>query len=468
MDVSFHNTLTREKERFQPIDPANVRMYACGPTVYDRAHIGNARPIIVYDLVFRLLRQIYGAEHVTYVRNITDVDDKINARAADEGITIGDLTAQTIDRLHDDLSQLGVLPPTVEPRATDHIAEMREMIETLVERGHAYVAEDHVLFQVATLEGYGRLSNRSTDELEAGARVDVAPYKRDPMDFVLWKPSTGTEPAWPSPSGITTPGRPGWHIECSAMAGKHLGRVFDIHAGGIDLVFPHHENELAQSCGAHGTDVLANVWLHNGFLRVEGATMSKSAGNFITIHDMVATDAFGGRRWNGKVLQFAMLGVHYRQPIDWTVQRLMQARSALMEFAELVEGADASGAPHEEVLTALADDLNTPRAISILHGLAKSARRGSREKADALAATLHFMGLRDGETRDDYRGPAADPGIDAVMIDEKIKERLAARAAKDFATSDRIRDELAAQGVQLKDGKHPETGEPHTTWERAE
>ncbi|MEO1264966.1 MAG: DALR domain-containing protein, partial [Pseudomonadota bacterium] len=282
------------------------------------------------------------------------------------------------------------------------------------------------------------------------------------------KPSKDGEPSWTSPAGIEAPGRPGWHIECSAMAGKHLGDVFDIHAGGIDLVFPHHENELAQSCAAHGTPEMASIWLHNGFLRVEGATMSKSAGNFITIHDMVASDMFGGRTWNGKVLQLAMLGVHYRQPIDWTVERLNQARGTLMEFADLTANVSNDGAPYEEVIAALADDLNTPRALSILHGLAKSARRGSAEKAEALAATLRFMGLRETETRADYRGDAAAADVDADMVEAKIAERLQARAQRDFATSDRIRDELLALGVQLKDGKNPETGAPMTTWERAE
>ncbi|MEW5964776.1 MAG: cysteine--tRNA ligase, partial [Pseudomonadota bacterium] len=293
MSLTLYNTLTRRKEAFQPLDPANVRMYVCGPTVYDYAHIGNARPVIVFDVLFRLLRHVYGAGHVTYARNITDVDDKINARAAERypdmppEAAIRRLTEETAAQFHADIATLGVLPPTVEPRATEHIAEMKALIETLVARGHAYVAEGHVLFHVPSMADYGKLSGRSIEEMEAGARVEVAPYKKDPMDFVLWKPSKPGEPAWPSPCGIIEPGRPGWHIECSAMSEKHLGPVFDIHGGGIDLAFPHHENEVAQSRCAHGTPVMAQVWMHNGFLQVEGEKMSKSLGNFITIHELL-------------------------------------------------------------------------------------------------------------------------------------------------------------------------------------
>ncbi|MEO1693685.1 MAG: cysteine--tRNA ligase [Pseudomonadota bacterium] len=466
MDLSFYNTLTREKAPFEPTDPKRVGLYVCGPTVYDDAHIGNARPIIVFDVLFRLLRHAYGAEQVTYVRNITDVDDKINARAAEAGISISELTAQTTVRFHNDIARLGVLPPTVEPRATDHIAEMSTLIETLVEKSYAYVAEDHVLFSVNAMSDYGALSNRSLEEMEAGARVDVAPYKRDPMDFVLWKPSNVGEPAWPSPCGIARDGRPGWHVECSAMAERHLGATFDIHGGGIDLVFPHHENEVAQSRCAHGTSHLARVWMHNGFLQVEGEKMSKSLGNFITINALLDTDQFGGRAWHGRVLRWAMLQTHYRQPIDWTAERLSQARQTLMEFADLVATIDsaADDAPYGEVLEALADDLNTPRAISILHGLAKSARRGSDDKARALKSTLAFLGVLDGETRDDIAGTVLT-SFDPAAIDALIAERLEARARKDFATSDRIRDELAAQGIRLKDGKDPESGAAVTTWQ---
>ncbi|MFL5146110.1 MAG: cysteine--tRNA ligase, partial [Microvirga sp.] len=314
--LRLYNTLTRTKADFVPIDPLNVRMYVCGPTVYDYAHIGNARPVIVFDLLFRLLRHLYGPEHVTYVRNVTDVDDKINARAAERGVPIRDITEGTLAQFHADIAALGVLEPTVEPRATEHIAEMRTLIERLVANRHAYVAEEHVLFDVPSMPDYGRLSKRPLDEMEAGARVDVAPYKRSALDFVLWKPSKPGEPSWPSPAGIATPGRPGWHIECSAMSWKHLGEVFDIHAGGIDLVFPHHENEVAQSRCCFDTPVMANYWMHNGFLQVEGEKMSKSLGNFVTIYELLATDTFGGRSWPGEVLRLAMLRTHYRQPID--------------------------------------------------------------------------------------------------------------------------------------------------------
>ncbi len=332
MSLRLYNTLTRQKEPFEPIDRNNVRMYVCGPTVYDFAHIGNARPVIVFDVLFRLLREIYGPQHVTYVRNITDVDDKINARAAERypdlapELGIRKLTEETAAQFHKDIAALGVLPPTVEPRATEHIVEMVQLCDQLVAKGHAYVAADHVLFDVSSMADYGKLSNRSLEEMEAGSRVEVAPYKKGPMDFVLWKPSKPGEPAWPSPAGIATPGRPGWHIECSAMAGKHLGDVFDIHGGGIDLTFPHHENEIAQSRCAHDTDVMARVWMHNGFLQVEGEKMSKSLGNFITIRQLL------DEGWPGEVLRFNMLRTHYRQPIDWTKKSLEESEKTLTNW----------------------------------------------------------------------------------------------------------------------------------------
>src|SRR5687768_4868404 len=347
--LRLYNTLTRTKEAFRPLDPANVRLYACGPTVYDDAHIGNARPIIVFDLLFRLLRHLYGPDHVTYVRNITDVDDKINARAAERGISIRELTEGTARQFHEDIAALGVLPPTVEPRATEHIDEMRALIERLVAGGHAYVAEGHVLFSVPSMPDYGKLSKRSLDEMEAGARVEVAPYKKDSKDFVLWKPSKPGEPAWPSPSGIAAPGRPGWHIECSAMSWKHLGETFDIHGGGIDLVFPHHENEIAQSRCSFHTPVMANFWMHNGFLQVEGEKMSKSLGNFVIIRDVLAD-------WPGDVVRLAMLGSHYRQPINWTVKGLEEAEKALSSFYDAAS-AEADPRPAPSVLDALLDDL---------------------------------------------------------------------------------------------------------------
>src|SRR5581483_11334425 len=371
MELQLYDTLTRKKRPFVPIDPARVRVYVCGPTVYDFAHIGNARPVIVFDVLFRLLRHLYGEEHVTYVRNITDVDDKINARAAERGISIRDLTEETYKNFKSDVAALGCLPPSVEPRATEHIEEMKTLIERLVAGKHAYVAEEHVLFDVPSMPDYGKLSNRSLDEMIAGARVEVAPYKRDAQDFVLWKPSKPGEPAWPSPAGIATLGRPGWHIECSAMADKWLwqealprlsgaGRArpheFDIHGGGIDLVFPHHENEIAQSRCAHGTPVMANYWLHNGFLQVEGEKMSKSLGNFVTIRDVL-------QDWPGEVARLAMLASHYRQPINWTVKGLEEAEKALASFYDAAS-AEADPRPAPGVLDALCDDLNTPKAIS--------------------------------------------------------------------------------------------------------
>jgi cysteinyl-tRNA synthetase len=450
--LRLYNTLTRTKEAFRPLDPANVRLYACGPTVYDDAHIGNARPIIVFDLLFRLLRYIYGPDRVTYVRNITDVDDKINARAAERGVTIRDLTEGTARRFRDDIAALGVLPPTVEPRATEHIDEMKALIERLVASGHAYVAEEHVLFDVPSMPDYGALSKRPLDEMEAGARVDVAPYKRSPLDFVLWKPSKPGDPAWPPPAGIATPGRPGWHIECSAMAWKHLGETFDIHAGGIDLVFPHHENEVAQSRCCFGTKTMANYWLHNGFLQVEGEKMAKSAGNFVTIRELLRTDTFGGRSWPGEVLRLAMLRTHYRQPIDWTVRALEEAEQTLAawtSFPEFMEGGDE--AVSQEVLDALADDLNTPRAIAELHAL---DRRGD---LNALASSVRALGFSTGVQRETIVAPEL-----ASKVETLISVRRDARAAKNWAESDRIRDELAAMGIALKDNK-----DGTTTWEPA-
>jgi cysteinyl-tRNA synthetase len=469
VSLTLYNTLTRKKEPFVPIDPANVRMYVCGPTVYDFAHIGNARPVIVFDVLYRLLRHVYGADHVSYVRNITDVDDKINARAAERypdlapQAGIRKLTEETAAQFHMDIAALGVLPPTVEPRATEHIAEMVALCDALVKNGHAYVADGHVLFDVSSMPDYGRLSNRSVEEMEAGARIEVAPYKKGPMDFVLWKPSKPGEPTWPSPCGITAPGRPGWHIECSAMAGRHLGQVFDIHGGGIDLAFPHHENEIAQSRCAHGTPAMANVWMHNGFLQVEGEKMSKSLGNFITINELLETKTFGTNPWHGRVIRWAMLGTHYRQPIDWTVDRLVQARATLFDLSFL-HGAPAADSPHPDVVAALADDLNTPSAISIIHGLAKSAHRNATMAAQ-LKATLQFLGLYDNETRQDLNPGHEVRHIDGAKVQSLIAARLAARKAKDFKESDRIRNELAAMGVALKDSKNRDTGEIETTWE---
>ncbi len=443
MTIKLYNTLTRAKVPLNPITPGKVGLYVCGPTVYDYAHIGNARPIIVFDVLFRLLRHVYGADNVTYVRNITDVDDKINARAAQEGVTIGEVTARTIKQFHEDIAALGVLPPDVEPRATDHIVEMVAMIKTLIAKGHAYEADGHVLFDVPSMPDYGKLSNRALDEMKAGARVEVASYKKDPTDFVLWKPSGDGEPSWPSPWGD---GRPGWHIECSAMSKKHLGMTFDIHGGGLDLIFPHHENEIAQSRCAHGNDAMANIWMHNGFLQVEGEKMSKSLGNFITVNELL-------KDWPGQVLRFTMLRTHYRQPIDWTLKGLEESERVLQRLATQIEGAIAddeqTAAPPSLVLEALCDDLNTPLAITLLHEL----------EGAGLERALALLGL-DGELID-----PRSTGVDVAKVEELKAARAAARAAKDWAAGDRIREELSAMGVQLKDSKDKDTGEIVTTWE---
>ncbi|MDQ2080186.1 cysteine--tRNA ligase [Xanthobacteraceae bacterium Astr-EGSB] len=453
MELKLYDTLSREKRAFVPIDPERVRMYVCGPTVYDFAHIGNARPVIVFDVLYRLLRELYGAGHVAYVRNITDVDDKINARAAERGISIRDLTEDTYRNFRDDVAALGCLPPTVEPRATEHIGEMRQLIERLIASGHAYVAEEHVLFSVGAMPDYGQLSKRPLDEMIAGARVDVAPYKRDAMDFVLWKPSKPGEPSWPSPGGIETPGRPGWHIECSAMSWKHLGETFDLHGGGIDLVFPHHENEIAQSRCAFHTGVMANYWMHNGFLQVEGEKMSKSLGNFFTIRELLAD-------WPGEVLRFNMLRTHYRQPIDWTVKGLEESWKTLDDWYAL---AVEDGQEHVAgaVLEALSDDLNTPRMLAELHGLKTRAQAGDRLARGEFVSSLRFLGFLRESASDWAARRHVSSDIDAAQVEALIATRTAARKAKNFAESDRIRDELAAMGVVLKDSKDG------TTWEIA-
>ncbi|MFV0475165.1 MAG: cysteine--tRNA ligase, partial [Pikeienuella sp.] len=329
-EIKLHNSLTRRKEIFRPIDPANVRMYVCGPTVYDRAHIGNARPAVVFDMLFRLLRHVYGADHIAYVQNITDIDDKIMIRAKERGVPIGEITAETTAWYQQDMAALGVLPPTHQPRATEFVPQMVAMIETLIARGAAYAAEGHVLFEVSTYPDYGRLSGRSVDDMIAGARVEVAPYKRDPMDFVLWKPSADDQPGWDSPWGR---GRPGWHIECSAMASELLGATFDIHGGGADLQFPHHENEIAQSCCAAPEAEFARVWMHNGMINVDGRKMSKSLGNFLTVADL-------RERAPGGVLRLALLGAHYRGTLDWTRQKIDEAAGALAKWGALVEGVE--------------------------------------------------------------------------------------------------------------------------------
>ncbi|MGH6876281.1 MAG: cysteine--tRNA ligase [Rhizomicrobium sp.] len=439
MSLNIYNTLSRTKEEFAPFDPVNVRMYVCGPTVYDFAHIGNARPVIVFDVLFRLLRHLYGETHVTYVRNITDIDDKINARAqetrGDRAIldVVRELTAGTGRIYHEDVGALGCLPPTHEPRATEFVPAMIALIEKLVQRGHAYVAEGHVLFDVSSQREYGKLAHRSLDEMVAGARVDVAPYKRGPMDFVLWKPSDDTLPGWPSPWGR---GRPGWHIECSAMSEALLGDTFDIHGGGIDLVFPHHENEIAQSEGAHAGRPLARFWMHNGFLNVEGEKMSKSLGNFVTIRELLA-------EWPGDVLRLNMLRTHYRQPIDWTVQGMKESWNILERWYEDAEPI-AARRVEGRVLEALLDDLNTPQAIVELH----------RATPEELAGGLALLGFSPDPGR-----LTARPPIPVGEIADAIAARNAARKERNFKEADRLRDELAAKGIQLKDSPDG------TTWD---
>ncbi|MGJ5132149.1 cysteine--tRNA ligase [Bradyrhizobium oligotrophicum] len=468
MDLRLYDTASREKRPFVPLDPNNVRMYVCGPTVYDFAHIGNARPVIVFDVLFRLLRHLYGADHVTYVRNITDVDDKINARAARDfpGLPLNEairnVTEVTANQFRSDAAALGSLPPTFEPRATEFVlprpdgkADMVSLIKQLIARGHAYEAGGEVLFDTRSMPDYGALSGRRLDEQLAGARVAVDAHKKNPADFVLWKQSSEDEPGWDSPWGR---GRPGWHIECSAMSAAYLGEVFDIHGGGLDLIFPHHENEIAQSRCAHGTSVMANYWLHNEFVQVEGAKMSKSLGNFVTIRDLLAD-------WPGEVLRLNMLKMHYRSPADWTVKGLEESAKTLDDWYRVV--ADAPGEqPGPEIIAALVDDLNTPLMIAELHALRSRAASGGETDRAAFAGSLRFAGfLSDTVAQWEARKQQAK-GVDAAKVESLIAERTAARARKDFKESDRLRDALAAMGIVLKDGKGAD-GKPVTTWEIA-
>jgi cysteinyl-tRNA synthetase len=454
--LKLYNTLTREKAVFAPIDPTNVRMYVCGPTVYDYAHIGNARPAIVFDVLFRLLRHVYGENHVTYARNITDVDDKINARALRDhpGLPLNEairlVTEKTETQYLEDARALGCLDPTVQPRATENIAQMIEIIEKLIAKDHAYQAEGEVLFDTRSMADYGRLSNRNLDDQQAGARVAVDAHKRNPGDFVLWKLSSDNEPGWDSPWGR---GRPGWHIECSAMSERYLGEVFDIHGGGLDLIFPHHENEIAQSRCAHGTDVMANVWMHNGFLQVEGRKMSKSEGNFVTIYELLHTEKFGGRKWPGEVLRLAMLMTHYREPIDFSIKRLEEAERLLAKWPVVKE---SGAAPDATVVNALADDLNTVAAVQALHALAQAANAEPALLA-TFTASAALLGVQPKETE-------VDEAL-ASAVDALVAMRLEMLKAKNFAEADKIREELAAKGIQLKDGKDAATGERVTTWE---
>ncbi len=466
MELRLYDTLTKEKRPFVPLDPDNVRMYVCGPTVYDFAHIGNARPVIVFDVLFRLLRHLYGEGHVTYVRNITDVDDKINDRAARDfpGLPLNEairkVTEKTATQFHADVAALGALPPTFEPRATDFVlpradgkTDMVTLIKQLIARGHAYEAGGEVLFDTASMPDYGMLSGRKLDEQRPGARVAVDAHKKSPLDFVLWKQSSGDEPGWESPWGR---GRPGWHIECSAMSAAYLGEVFDIHGGGIDLIFPHHENEIAQSRCAHGTPAMANIWMHNEFVHVEGDKMSKSTGNFVTIRELLAD-------WPGEVLRLNMLKTHYRSPIGWTLKGLEESAKTLDDWywvAADVKHERPSGA----VFEALSDDLNTPQMIASLHSLRNSAASGNERDRQEFAASLRLLGFLS-ESAAEWKGRKQQAsGMDAKQVDGLISDRTAARARKDFKESDRIRDELAAMGIVLKDGKDA-NGNPVTTWE---
>jgi cysteinyl-tRNA synthetase len=475
MSLRLYDTLSREKRDFKPIDPQNVRMYVCGPTVYDYAHIGNARPVIVFDVLFRLLSHLYGEAHVTYVRNITDVDDKINARALRDypGLplnkAIRKVTEATETQFQADARALGCLQPTHQPRATDFVlprpdgkSDMVSLIARLIAQGHAYEAGGEVLFDVASMPDYGALSGRRMEDQKAGARIAVDAHKKNPGDFVLWKESSPDEPGWDSPWGR---GRPGWHIECSAMSAAYLGEVFDIHGGGLDLIFPHHENEIAQSRCAHGTPTMAHYWMHNGFLQVEGEKMSKSLGNFITIRELLESDRFGERAWEGAELRLAMLRTHYRQPINWTAQALDESARTLDEWKDAIAGVTAS-APSPALVEALSDDLNTPLMMAELFRLARAG------DAATLAGSLALLGFdltryrsRTDKGRDRATAKANGQQIEKV-ISGLIEARAAARAGKDWKESDRIRDELAAMGVVLKDGKDAE-GKPITTWEIA-
>ena len=483
MTLRIYNTLTRTKEVFSPIDPTNVRMYVCGPTVYDFAHIGNARPAIVFDVLYRLLKHLYPGQgkasdgsRVEYVRNITDVDDKINARALRDypdtplNEAIRKVTEKTYDQYQKDVAALGCLLPTAQPRATEHIEGMVKMISVLINRGHAYEAAGEVLFDVSSMKGeYGKLSGRKMEDQLAGARVAVDAHKKNPGDFVLWKQSSGDEPGWESPWGR---GRPGWHIECSVMSKAHLGEVFDIHGGGLDLIFPHHENEIAQSrCanGEHGTKLMAKYWMHNGFLQVEGQKMSKSLGNFFAINELLETNKFGGLRWDGRVLRWAMLSTHYRQPIDWTFSKLQEAAGQLLKF-KAWDLTPTSIEIFPPILEALSDDLNLPKAYAALFGLYNQVSNTAVIDSDAdrrirmLSGSLRFLGISD--LADFSSG--ADPELpqhDRVQAERLITARLEARKAKDWKKSDDIRDQLATMGIQIKDVKDPVTGELKTQWE---
>jgi cysteinyl-tRNA synthetase len=446
MSLFLYNTLTRRKDIFTPGDADRVTMYVCGPTVYSYAHIGNARPAVVFDVLYRLLSRRF--PQVVYARNITDIDDKINAAAGAQGVPIGEITAKFTKIYHDDMGALGVLPPTVEPFATAHVPQIIAMIETLIGKGHAYAAEGHVLFNVPSFADYGQLSRRDRDDMIAGARVEVAPYKRDPADFILWKPSTPDLPGWDSPWGR---GRPGWHIECSSMIEAHLGQTIDIHGGGHDLIFPHHENEIAQGTCAHGGATYARVWMHNGFLTMDREKMSKSLGNIALVHDLL-------KQAPGEAIRWALLSAHYRQPLDWSDDLLTQSKRTLDRLYRTLEAAPPGDAasPPESVVAALEDDLNTPIAMAELSALAKAANQATdAAERGRLAAQLKAGGALMGVLQ---QAPAAWLGeagsgstVDAAAVEKLIAARNAARQARDFAEADRLRKALADLGVTIED-----------------
>ncbi|MFP6772662.1 MAG: cysteine--tRNA ligase [Alphaproteobacteria bacterium] len=448
-ELKIHNTASRTKETFAPLRPDEVRLYVCGPTVYDLAHIGNARPVVVFDSFVRLLRRLYGS--VTYVRNITDIDDKIMDRAQKTGQTIAQVTVNTTQVFHDDMAALGALPPDHEPRATDYVDGMIAMTERLIAKGNAYVADGHVLFDTTSMDDYGVFSRRSQDELIAGARVDVAPYKRNATDFVLWKPSSDLQPGWDSPWGR---GRPGWHLECSVMSEALLGETFDIHGGGIDLVFPHHQNELAQSVCAHDGAPFAKYWMHNGHITAGGEKMSKSLGNFLTVHELL--DEFPG-----EALRLTLLSAHYRQPMDFTKELVAGSRRVLDKWYRAMGDAQAASGLAEAVEAALLDDLNTPKAITEMHRLADLAMAGDVKAASSLKAAGEILGLLQATPEVWFRGQGGDDDLSPAIIEDLIAQRRQARQDKDFATSDRIRDDLAGRGVVLEDGP------AGTTWRRS-
>jgi len=444
MSLNLYDTFSNSKKKFEPIDPKNIRMYVCGPTVYDYPHVGNARPVIVFDILFRILQNLYGTEHVTYVRNITDVDDKIINASQENNEDINELTSRTINYFHTDAKYIGAMEPSFEPRATDHIDEMINIIETLIEKNYAYVAENNVLFSSTKFSKYGSLSGKNLEEMIAGSRVDVESYKQEASDFILWKPSKDNEPGWDSPWGK---GRPGWHIECSAMSEKLLGKTFDIHGGGQDLIFPHHENEIAQSECANG-EKFANYWVHNGFVTVEGSKMAKSDGNFVTVNELK-------EKYQGEVIRLTMILTHYRQPLNWTNDNLQESKKTLDKwyqyFSEVDFKPDLSVKIDENVMNALNDDMNTPQAIAELHKLFKNCKSNDRDSLNQFLISAQFLGLMNDEPSQWLSWGKENIIVDQNKIESLITQRNTARANKDFAEADRIRDELENLGIVLED-----------------